>query len=134
MDLLGSMFNGFPFKSKEQMDRERKDFEKRVFPLGMEQRDAADRVLTDLLPKVKHKSDRLYAFIAAKDAYVRDVEEDPARALAKAREAMQSLHWRGNDNERMVMALILLERNTPSLEVYPTAEMVRAEAQRMAWD
>ena len=45
------LFDGFPFVSKEERERRRKDFEKRVAPFGVEeQREKLKALLAELFP------------------------------------------------------------------------------------
>ncbi len=128
MNSFKSIFHGFPFVSKEQLEREEREFTHRIFPLGMEQREHASAVLREVLPEVKNESDRLYAFISAKDTYAQEYTFDAERALTLARSAIQFMRWKKPHLENLILALIVLEIPLTSLEDYPTADMVRQKA------
>ncbi len=128
MNSFKSIFHGFPFVSKEQLEREEREFKHRIFPLGMEQREYAAAVLSEVMPEVKNESDRLYAFIAAKDTYVQEYTFDAEHALALARNSLQLMRWKNPNLENLILALIMLEIPITSFEEYPTADMVRQKA------
>ncbi len=117
------LFDGWPFKTKEQEEKERRDFEKRVFPFGIEQKDVAMHVLKEgLSDKLKDK-EKLFAFICAKDACLLcGVEEG---GLGMAEDALKKQKWIGEEDRKFIYAFMRLEMRAPSLEEYPTANDVR---------
>lgn len=121
------LFDGFPFKSKEQAQREQKDFEKRVFPFGLEQREAARAVLAAVIPGQKHDNERLFAFISAKDNYILD--EMSEEALNKSRAKLATMKWLSAEEIELVLALVRLDSAIQSLEDYPTPQQVTAASQ-----
>lgn len=125
------LFDGFPFASREQQEKDRAAFEKRVFPLGLAQRDKAREVLQQLLAgKRTRDTDRLFAYITAKDSYTQ--QQDPANALAAAQDTLKKQKWLTDESRRTMLALVLLEADTQTLENYPTADDVRRKAQALA--
>lgn len=118
-------FDGFPFKSKAQQDKERKAFEKTVFPFGVEEhREAARKVLHEVLQANKLQDDqRLYAYIIAKEAYMEceDVGEEANAALR----VLHKQPWVTDEHAALIISLIRLEKGAESLENFPTAEQVR---------
>ena len=125
-------FDGFPFKTQKQVEKERKTFENRVFPLGLEaQRDAARTVLREALTTKAEDEQLLFPFICGKDAYVSAMEdEEPPRVAALF--AIRHLRWLSSDEKKIFLALIELDIQAGSLENYPTADMVRAAASEIA--
>lgn len=117
-------FDGWPFKSGEKMQKEQQEFEKRVFPFGMEQRDKAQAVLQQLSTGKQSIQEMMFAFIHAKDNYTQ--EEDADKALARSNAVLDKLRWRKPQDRQLVQALLLLDLSAPSLEEYPTAEQVQA--------
>ena len=117
-------FDGWPFKSKEKMEKEQRDFEQRVFPFGEGQRDKAQAVLVQLSTGKQSIQEMMFAFIHAKDNYTQ--EEDADKALARSNAVMDKLRWRKIQDRQLVQALLLLDLSAPSLEEYPTAEQVQA--------
>lgn len=120
-------FDGFPFKSKAQMEKEQKAFENRVFPLGLPQRDAAAQVLREVLGSKVSKEELLFGFICAKDAYTE--ADEPDQALTHAKIALRKQKIVPVDQINCILALLLLEKDVSTLEDYPTAEMVRQKEQ-----
>ena len=117
---------GFPFKSREQIEKDQKAFEKRVLPFGTAQRDAAKNVLKELLPPRTRDDEMLFAFISAKDAFTQ--EEDPAQGRVAALASLKRGKWLKEPALSYVLALIMLDVQIGSLEEYPTAEQVRTYA------
>ena len=116
-------FDGFPFKTREQAAREAKEFERRIFPLGMEQKGAAQQVLEDLLDKKLSVNEKMFAFISAKDLCYK--EEDFDNGLVLARKHLEGQRWLSLQDREYVLTLIVLENNIPSLDRYPTAQQVK---------
>ena len=118
--------SGFPFKTQKQVEREKKDFEKRVFPLGVEeQRQAALAVLRGYMRPKLRDEEILFAFIAAKDAYLQGLEDeaDPAAAALQFMDRQKRL---APGERQLILALVELEKDVTSLENYPTAKQVCA--------
>lgn len=123
-------FDGFPFKTKAQIEKEQKDFQDKVLPFGLPQRDKAKEVLRQLLTTPKLGDDEiLFAYLCAKDAFK---QQDEAELGYK--EGMHSLR-KGTrlalEEKKLVLALILLEEDISGLEEYPTAGMVQQKAQQL---
>jgi hypothetical protein len=126
-----SWLEGFPFVSKEDRERKRKNFEKRLVPHGLEeQRDRARQTLQDLFPDLDSK-DSLFAFFDAKDAYTKctedddkDVQDSRAAAIGK----LKKLKWIDERKTKLLLACIELELEINSLEQYPTAEQITDRA------
>lgn len=122
------LFDGFPFKTKQQQQQEQQAFEARVFPLGLAQRQAAAAVLARLITNKRHgESERLFNFIISKDAFTQaDTPEEGMQLAAKAlREGTLRV---GAEDAKQYLALLWLDSQAPSLEDYPTAEQVQALA------
>lgn len=119
-------FDGFPFKSFSQMKREQQDFEKRMFPFGMQQRDMALPVLREVLSPKLRDEERLYAFISAKDTFKRF--DDADEGLARARKALRRQSRVQPGDIPLILALVQLDDALASLEDYPTPQAVRAAA------
>ena len=121
--------DGFPFKTKEQIEKDQKAFEKRVLPFGTAQRDAAKSVLKELLPPRTRDDEMLFAFISAKDAFTQ--EEDPAEGRAAALASLNRGKWLKEPAKSCVLALVMLDVQITALEEYPTAGQVRDYAEQM---
>lgn len=119
--------DGWPFKSKEQTEKERQAFEQRVFPLGEGQRAAAQAVLDELLVAKKMKaSDRMFAFIVAKDRY--ELDERSPEAVDAARAQLVKLRWLSAEQIDLVLTLVRLDALVENLDDYPAAGDVRRMA------
>ena len=115
-------FDGFPFISKEERDRRRRDFEKRVTPFGVEeQREKLTVMLKKLFPRV-NTTDAMFAFFDAKDAYTYKETKEEGYMAAKAR--LRKQRWIDGRNETIMLRFIELENGLTSLDDYPTAEQV----------
>ena len=117
-------FDGFPFQSRADMEKEKRDFERRVFPFGLEQRDCARAVLSELFPKIKNDIELLFAFINSKDIYMQD--EQTQEGLDRARHQMKKLRNLTEQDKEKILTLVVLDASAPSLEAYPTAQDVLA--------
>lgn len=115
-------FDGFPFVSKEERERRRRDFEKRIAPFGVEvQREKLKATLTDLFPGVG-STDLLFSYFDAKDAYTK--KEDKSEGAVAARMRLRKSRWVNGRNETIMLRLIELENEIESLDDYPTAKQV----------
>lgn len=117
-------FDGWPFKSKEQMDKEAKDFQERVFPFGPTQKDAALAVLQQGVKGKRVKDEeKLFAYICAKDACLLNGGELEG-GLQAAETTLNKQKWIPEEDRRFILTFVRLEIRAPSLEEYPTAEDV----------
>jgi hypothetical protein len=118
------LLDGFPFVSKEERERRRKDFEKRVAPYGVEeQREKLTETLKELFPKVD-PMDTMFAFYDAKDAYT--YKETKEEGYAAARLRLRRQRWIDGRKETIMLRFIELESEAASLDDYPTADDVLA--------
>ena len=117
-------FDGFPFTSKEERDRRRKEFEKRVVPFGIEeQREKLKATLKELFPRVDIM-DAMFAFYDAKDTYTKkDTKEE---GYAAARQRLRRVKWIDGRTETIMLHFLEMEIGLTSLDDYPTAKDVLA--------
>jgi len=115
-------FEGFPFTTREERERRRKDFEKRLAPFGVEeQREKLKVTLGELFPGIDQQ-DLLFAYYDAKDAYtMKETDEEGHRA---ARFKLRKARWIDGRKETIMIRLIELEKAMTSLDDYPSAEDV----------
>ncbi|MCL2111220.1 MAG: hypothetical protein FWH32_02995 [Clostridiales bacterium] len=112
-------FEGFPFVSKEERERRRRDFEKRVTPFGVEeQREKTRETLKGLFPDID-ATDAIFAFFNAKDAYT--YAETKEEAYVKAKLKLRGTKWIDGRTETVMLRFIELENEIASLDDYPTA-------------
>ena len=115
-------FEGFPFISKEERERRRKEFEKRVTPFGVEkQREKLRAVLKELFPNID-PIDLLFTFFDAKDVYTRKDTQEEGRIAAQQR--LRKTKWVDKRSENIMLRLLELEIGITSLDDYPTAKDV----------
>jgi len=112
-------FDGFPFVSKEERERRRKDFEKRIAPFGVEeQREKLKVTLAELFPKVD-STEAMFAFFDAKDAYTSKDEKELGEHAARIR--MRRQKWLDEKKSAIMLCFIEMETGISSLDEYPTA-------------
>jgi len=118
------LFDGFPFTSKEERERRKRDFEKRIAPFGVEdQREKLKTLLKELFPDVD-QTDLLFCYYDAKDSYtVKETKEEGERA---ARIKLRKPRWMDGRKEVILLRLIEMELELTSLDDYPTAKEVQA--------
>ena len=115
-------FEGFPFTSKEERERRRRDFEKRVTPFGAEeQREKLRATLKGLFPDID-LTDATFAFFDAKDAYT--YKETREEGYVAARFKLRRNRWIDGRNEAIMLRFIEMESDIESLDDYPDAEDV----------
>lgn len=125
-------FDGFPFKSREQTEKERKAFERKIFPLGVDaQRAAALQVLREVTSPGMKDDQKLFAFISSKDKYLD--QDTRSEGLALVRFHLKKQRWVSEEDMAAVAALVVLENGVLSLEEYPTAQQVQ-QAAAAIWD
>ena len=116
--------DGFPFTSKEERERKRRDFEKRVAPFGVEEhREKLKVTLKDLFPDVDIM-DSMFAFYDAKDAYTYKENKDEGYVAAKIK--LKKARWAAGQNAIIMLRFIELESEIESLDEFPTADDVLA--------
>lgn len=120
------LFSGFPFQSREDMEKEKQEFLSRVFPLGLEQRDAAQKVLEELLPQKKHHREYLFVFISAKDRYTSSDRSEAV--LEKAVNQAGPRKWLTQRDKNIISTLVRMDVDVTSLEEYPTPQQVLQQA------
>ena len=117
-------FEGFPFVSKEERERRRKDFEKRVVPFGVEaQREKLKGTLKELFPGVD-STDAAFAFFDAKDAYTKKETKEEGYVAAQIK--LRRTRWIDAGKEAIMLRFIELESEITSLDEFPTAAEVLA--------
>ncbi|MDR3224945.1 MAG: hypothetical protein LBT52_01465 [Clostridiales Family XIII bacterium] len=122
------LLNGWPFVSKEVRARQEREFDERIFPLGMEaQRDKMKEVLLALIPKSASKIQYiLFACLLSKDLYLQNDKTEEGIRLAKAR--LDKILRNTEEEKLLIMTLAQMDAETDSLETYPTPEQVRKTA------
>ncbi|MDL2324353.1 hypothetical protein LJC61_04285 [Ruminococcaceae bacterium OttesenSCG-928-A16] len=122
-------FDGFPFKSKEQREKERIKFQTKVLPFGEPQKKAALLVLKQLAGTKLQDEELLFAFFSAKDKYISGLEDDEALEAAAA--AIKKHPRLTPADKQNVVALVHLEYGIESLDNYPTPQQVLQAAEQL---
>jgi hypothetical protein len=116
------LFDGFPFTSKEERERRRRDFEKRVVPFGVEeQREKIREILKELFPGVDN-TDAVFVYFNAKDAFTNKETKDEGEFAARQR--LRNVKWIDGHGIAKILRLIELESQITSLDEFPTADDV----------
>ena len=116
------LFEGFPFVSKEERERRRKDFENRMAPYGVDEtRDNLQQILKELFPSLDQR-DSLFVFYDTKDSYTKSGKGEEGLDVAKKR--MSRLRWIDERNKKLFLTFIEMESEITSLDEYPTAKQV----------
>ncbi|MDR1705824.1 MAG: hypothetical protein LBS19_14225 [Clostridiales bacterium] len=120
--------NIFKFISREEREKQSRAYQKRIFPLGLGQRDAVLAALRPLINRKIDDSGILYIFIAAKQEYLDD-DQDPDTVVRKFLNKRKDL----NENEKdCVAALIRLDADITGLEDYPSSEEISVKIRKEA--
>ena len=120
-------FDFLAVKSKEQVERERKEFEARVIPMGEAQKQAAAEVLMRLITRKNlAQNEKMFAFISTKDKYI--LTGGGEEGMAEAKKMLKKQKWFKPEEKSIILALVQLESRVTSLEEYPTDEEILALA------
>lgn len=112
----------FDFKSKEQRQEEANLFFERLFPYGLNQREALENVLKQLFPKHNSVS-VIYHYIDAKDKLLRNSKNE---GFTMALKSLKKLKPKLSDAElRELLLLMKLELEITDMSEFPTAESIR---------
>ena len=112
--------NIFSFTSPAQRREKERAYEKKLFPLGIEQRDFALKALRPLINSKKSDAELLFAFISTKEKLIDDSEQMAYAYLERQR-------YFSDLEKAYIMALVLLDVNVVSLEEYPNTEDVKSK-------
>lgn len=118
-----SMAELFRYTNPAERELRDREYLKKIFPLGLQQRDLALAALRPLIkPKVRDE-ELLYTFIATKQKFV-DYSEQKARAY------LEGQKYFSDGEKKHIMALVLLDAKVTTLEEYPaTADVEEAGAE-----
>jgi len=118
-----AFLEGWFYVNRKEQQQRLDDMSEKIFQFGDEaQRPAVVKVLGDLYGNERRFSsqDQMYAFISAKNQYVRNVND--------ARAQLKKLGWKDDERIRLMIALLELDGAAESLNAYPTAADVRRRA------
>ncbi|MCL2702279.1 MAG: hypothetical protein FWE91_01555 [Defluviitaleaceae bacterium] len=107
------------FTSKEERLRKEKEYVRKIFPLGIEQRELALAALRPHISPRINDAEILYAFIVAKQKYL-DADND----IRDAEAYMKKTGGFTGDEKRRILTLIKLDAGAENLSDYPGAESI----------
>lgn len=122
-------FDGFPFKSREQIEKDRKRFQGRMLPFGDPQKQAALAVLKQVASPKLREEELLFAFFTAKDKYL--LGQEDSTEVEDAQRALKRVPGLLPQDKQIVVALVLLDCALTSLEEYPTPQQVLETASKL---
>ena len=111
----------FRFISSDERKKRELDFQKKIFPLGLEQKDLALNALRPLVNPKIHDFDLMYMFISAKEKYIENSEHS-------ARIYLENQRSLSNADKTYIMSLILIDACVKSLEEYPNTSSIKLVA------
>jgi hypothetical protein len=120
------LLDGWPFRSKEEIERRTREFDERVIPLGTRQKDMAQAVLEELKPAGSRnvKKELLFGYLVGKDKYVLKGKGEELM-IAMGME-LDKLKFLTPEEKRIIKALVKYDSEVINLDYYPTAEKIRA--------
>lgn len=121
--------DGFPFKSKAQMEEERMEYQKKVLPMGAQQREKALAIMQSTLTGKLNDEEKLYNFFVLKEKYMKS--ETRSSGIAAMQEQLRKSRWVTRQDGVVLMAFVILEVAVLSLEEYPTVQDVQREVERL---
>ena len=114
----------YKFISSDERRKRELDFQKKIFPLGLEQKDFVLNALRPLVNSKIHDFNLLYAFITTKQKFIEDSE-------CSARAHLEKQSSLSNAEKTYVMSLVLLDACVNSLEEYPNTSSIKSFAEKL---
>lgn len=122
--------NGFPFKTKEQEQKEQDDFKKMIIPFGEKQSAKALSIISTLLTSEKLKeTEKLYIFFIAKEKYLQQENAENARAAVYS--ILEKQPHVSLQEYNSLLAFIVLESRIKTLDEYPTLAQIEEKANEL---
>ena len=121
----------FRWDTKEEREKEKADYEKRIYPLGQTQKDMDRAILQAVIQTKSADQERMFLLCSVRDWHL-EYEED-MQTLMKANR--KSKTWRivnhiSEQDKACIIVLAVRGLHTP-LESYPDAESILAQAQEL---
>jgi hypothetical protein len=127
------LLDGWPFRSREDIERKNREFNERVMPLGDRQKDLAMALLGELKP-TGSRNDRkelLFAYLVAKDKYVQKGKGEEGSEAMNAE--LKKLRFLSEHEQRIIKTLVRYDSEIIDINYYPTAEKIRAAMDRYSF-
>jgi hypothetical protein len=120
------IFDGWPFHSKEEIERKNREFNERVIPLGPAQKDRALAVLKELRPPKSRNDSKelLFCYLVSKDKYL--LKGKGQEGMAAMTSELDRLKFLSGEEKRLIKTLVAYDSEIIDLNYYPSAEKIRA--------
>ncbi len=101
---------------------------KLVFPLGEGQRECIRITLHELVGARVKDEEKLFWYLCAKEAYLQKTDDGEEAAGRRAYAKLAQMHVKDPRDRQVIVALLHLERDLPSLEDFPSPQAVLARS------
>jgi hypothetical protein len=120
------LLDGWPFRSREEIERRNREFDERVMPLGGGQKDRALSILEELKPQGSRNDGKelLFGYLIGKDKYVQKGKGESGMEAMSAE--LNKLKFLSDEEKRVIRALVKYDSEIINIDYYPTAEKIRA--------
>ncbi|MDR0518692.1 MAG: hypothetical protein LBG82_01360 [Clostridiales Family XIII bacterium] len=120
------LLDGWPFRSREEIERKNREFNDRVIPLGEAQKERVMELLGELKPAGSRndKKELLFAYLVAKDRYIQKGKGDEGSAAMAAE--MKKLRYLSDEEQLIIKTLVKYDSELINIDYYPTADKIRA--------
>ncbi|MDO4198501.1 MAG: hypothetical protein Q4D13_05885 [Erysipelotrichaceae bacterium] len=117
------------FKTKEEIEKEKRDYEGRIFPLGTAEKELISKRISELFHNgMLSDNDLLFNFICLKQAYLINDEDNKKTEYDKWYKSVYSSYM--NEKEKALMiALVNTDMNCTDINDFPDNETIIKEAQ-----
>ena len=126
-------FKLFQYKSKDQREKEQKEYAAWAFPYGELQKTNLTALLTELRPKESEQI-LMFSFLTCKEIYKNAAENTESReeiirkALSSAKRYKQIMK---NADLSMYLAVVLADADIDEMCEYPSADEIRVSMQEI---
>jgi hypothetical protein len=119
------IFDGWPFHSKEEIERKNREFNERVIPLGPTQKDRALAVLKELKPRKSRNDGKelLFCYLVSKDKYLLNGKGEDGMAAMSSE--LNRLKFLSEEEKRLIKTLVTYDSEVIDIHYYPSAEKIR---------
>ena len=126
-------FKLFNFKSKQQREKEEREYAAWAFPHGDMQREKLAELMRELRPKEQPQM-MMFSYLTCKELYKNQFEETKSRESAIGRFLGAAKNYKQlirKDDLCMYLAVVLADAEVDDQCVYPGADEIRAEASKL---
>jgi len=126
-------FRLFNFKSKQQRDKEEREYAAWAFPHGDRQREKITELMRELRLKETPQM-MMFSFLTCKELYKNQLEVTNSREDATVRFLGSAKHYKQlirKDDIYMYLAVVLADADIDEKCEYPDADEIRARAEQL---